>query len=97
MTAEPVRLLLPAALSAAAGGRRELECAAGAGLTAARLLDGLAVDYPRLERRIRDEAGRLRRYVNVYIDGEELRALDGLASPVPPGAEVLILQSVAGG
>ena len=95
--ADRVRLVLPAALSSAAGGHRELHRAAGAGLTAAELLDGLAVDYPRLERRIRDEAGRLRRYVNVYIDGEELRALDGLASAVPPGAEVLILQSVAGG
>lgn len=93
----PVRVVLPAALSAAAEGQRELERAAGTGLTAAQLLDGLALDYPRLERRIRDEAGRLRRYVNVYVDGEELRALDGLASVVRPGAEVLILQSVAGG
>ncbi|WP_341394497.1 MoaD/ThiS family protein [Arthrobacter sp. G119Y2] len=97
MTAQPVRLVLPAALSTAAEGHRELHRAAGTGLTAAGLLDGLAVDYPRLERRIRDEAGQLRRYVNVYIDGEELRALDGLASTVPPGAEVLILQSIAGG
>lgn len=97
MAAAPVRLVLPAGLAAAAEGHRELERAAGAGMTAAQLLDGLAVDYPRLERRIRDEAGRLRRYVNVYIDGEELRALDGLASAVPPGAEVLVLQSVAGG
>ena len=97
MTAQPVRLVLPAALSAAAAGQRELERAAGTGLTAAQLLDALALDYPRLERRIRDEAGRLRRYVNVYIDGEELRTLDGLASTVHPGAEVLILQSVAGG
>ncbi|GAA3292569.1 MoaD/ThiS family protein [Arthrobacter citreus] len=97
MTARPVRLVLPAALSAAAEGHRELERAGGDELTAAQLLDGLALDYPRLERRIRDEAGQLRRYVNVYIDGEELRTLDGLASTVPPGSEVLILQSVAGG
>jgi molybdopterin synthase sulfur carrier subunit len=97
MAVPPVRLVLPAALSAAAEGHRELERSAGAELTAAQLLDGLALDYPRLERRIRDEAGQLRRYVNVYIDGEELRTLDGLASTVPPGAEVLILQSVAGG
>lgn len=97
MAGTPVRLVLPAALSAAAGGHRELERAAPAGLTAAGLLDALAADYPRLERRIRDEAGRLRRYVNVYVNGEELRTLDGLASPVPAGSEVLILQSVAGG
>lgn len=97
MIPAPVRLVLPAALSAAAGGQRELARPAGPGLTAGTLLDGLAHDYPRLERRIRDEAGHLRRYVNVYIDGQELRTLDGLASPVAPGCEVLVLQSVAGG
>ena len=97
MAADPIRLVLPAALAAAAEGHRELMRAGGPELTAAALLDSLAADYPRLERRIRDEAGRLRRYVNIYIDGEELRALEGLASPVPPGCEVLILQSVAGG
>ena len=97
MAADPVRMVLPAALSAVAGGHRELVRPADPGLTAGALLDRLATDYPRLERRIRDEAGRLRRYVNVYIDGEELRTLDGLASIVPPGCEVLVLQSVAGG
>lgn len=95
--AEPVRMVLPAALSAAAGGQRELRLDLGSGATAGDLLDGLAVSFPRLERRIRDESGLLRRYVNVYIDGDEVRTLDGLASEVPPGAEVLILQSVAGG
>lgn len=97
MTTPPVRVVLPAALSASTGGQRELVRPADAGLTAAALLDGLAADYPRLERRIRDEAGKLRRYVNVYLDGEELRALNGLDSQVPPGCEVLILASVAGG
>ncbi|MCC3266085.1 MoaD/ThiS family protein [Arthrobacter gengyunqii] len=97
MSAAPVRLVLPAALSADAGGVRELVRDSRPDLTAAGLLDGLAAEYPRLERRIRDEAGQLRRYVNVYLDGEELRALNGLASLVPPGSEVLILASVAGG
>ncbi|GAA1111997.1 hypothetical protein GCM10009582_06980 [Arthrobacter flavus] len=48
-------------------------------------------------RRIRDETGALRRYVNVYVDGEDVRRLAGLSTPVPPGAEVMIIQSVAGG
>lgn len=96
MTA-PVRLVLPAALSADAGGARELVRDSLPDMTAAAFLDGLAADYPRLERRIRDEAGRLRRYVNVYLDGEELRCLDGLDSQVAPGCEVLVLASVAGG
>ena len=39
----------------------------------------------------------LRRFVNVYVDGDEVRRLAGLATPVPPGAEVMVVQSVAGG
>ena len=52
---------------------------------------------PALTRRIRDEQGELRRFVNVYVDGEDARRLDGLDTAVPAGAEMLILPSVAGG
>ncbi|QBI54491.1 MoaD/ThiS family protein [Streptomonospora litoralis] len=61
------------------------------------LLDELARRHPGLDRRIRDEQGRLRRYVNVFVDSDECRAVDGLDTPVPEGAEVRILPSVAGG
>jgi sulfur-carrier protein len=49
------------------------------------------------DRRVRDETGALRRHVNVYVDGEEVRRLSGLDTPVPSGAEVMVVQSVAGG
>ncbi|MDQ3607860.1 MAG: MoaD/ThiS family protein, partial [Actinomycetota bacterium] len=39
----------------------------------------------------------LRRFVNVYLDGEDVRFLDGLATPVPASAEMTILPAVAGG
>ena len=52
---------------------------------------------PRLARRIRDERGELRRYVNVFVDGEDCRHSGGLATPVGDGAEVQVLPSVAGG
>jgi len=57
----------------------------------------VAERWPRLERRIRDERGELRRYVNVYIDGDDCRGLAGQSSPVPAGAEIQVLPSVAGG
>jgi molybdopterin synthase sulfur carrier subunit len=57
----------------------------------------LAADHPVFDRRVRDETGALRRHVNVYVDGEEVRRLSGLATPVPAGAEVMVVQSVAGG
>ncbi|MEP6853109.1 MAG: ubiquitin-like small modifier protein 1 [bacterium] len=81
----------------AAGGQRRLAVALDAGATVADLLDRLGEQHPRLERRVRDEAGGLRRFVNVYLDGEEVRGLAGPATPVRPGQEIRILQSVAGG
>jgi molybdopterin converting factor small subunit len=46
---------------------------------------------------MRDEQGALRRFVNVYVDGEDARLSGGVAAPVGTAAEVLILPSVAGG
>ncbi|MDQ1621762.1 MAG: sulfur-carrier protein, partial [Actinomycetota bacterium] len=53
--------------------------------------------YPALSRRLRDETGAIRRYVNIYVNGNEIRRLQGLATRVAPGQEVLVIQSVAGG
>lgn len=61
------------------------------------MLDEVGRRWPRLERRIRDERGALRRYVNVYVDGEDCRSAAGLDTPVPQGAQVQVLPSVAGG
>jgi molybdopterin converting factor small subunit len=91
-----VEVLLPGALASAAGGARRLEVDLGAG-TVAELLDALAATHPLLGRRLRDETGALRRFVNVYVDGEDVRWDGGLAAAVPDGAVVQVLPSVAGG
>ena len=88
-------VLLPGMLRAEAGGSARLEV--GYGGTLGVVLDEIGRRWPRLERRIRDESGALRRYVNVYVDGEDCRRTGGLATPVPAGAEVQVLPSVAGG
>jgi sulfur-carrier protein len=93
MSAEVV---LPGALADLAGGSRRLRVEPGDG-TLAGLLDALGAEHPRLARRIRDETGALRRFVNVYVDGEDVRYDGGLAAAVPDGAEVQVLPSVAGG
>ncbi|GAA3738295.1 MoaD/ThiS family protein [Salinactinospora qingdaonensis] len=62
-----------------------------------RVLDELARRYPRLDRRLRDERGELRRYVNVFVGDDECRSRAGLETPVTDGAEVRVLPSVAGG
>jgi molybdopterin converting factor small subunit len=92
-----VTVRIPAALRADAGGMARLEVEGDAAAPLAGLLDRMAARWPLLDRRIRDEHGRLRRYVNIYVDGEECRRVAGLATPVPDRAEVVIAPSVAGG
>jgi molybdopterin converting factor small subunit len=90
-----VTLLVPAALRGDAAGASRLSV--GATGTLRDVFDEVAGRWPRLARRIRDEQGQLRRYVNVYVDGEDCRHVGGLDAPVRSGAEVQVLPSVAGG
>jgi sulfur-carrier protein len=92
-----VTVRIPGVLRAEAGGASSLECAASEGTTLAAVLDEIGASWPLLERRLRDERGELRRYVNLYVDGEECRRLDGLRTPVSDRAEILVIPSVAGG
>ena len=90
-------VVLPAALRQYSGGVSSVEVDATDELALAAVLDELDTACPALAYRVRDEQGQLRRFVNVYIDGEDARRIGGLAAPVPARAEVLVLPSVAGG
>lgn len=96
MTAE-IRVLLPSVLQPLAGGQSSLTAPADGAVTVEWLLDSVTGRYAALSRRLRDETGTIRRHVNIYVNGNEIRRLQGLATRVAPGQEVLILQSVAGG
>jgi molybdopterin synthase sulfur carrier subunit len=85
---------IPTQLRAAAGGEAE---ALLDGATVQEVLDGLFELHEELRVRIADDDGSLRRFVNVYLAGEDIRFLDGLATPVNDGAELTILPAVAGG
>jgi molybdopterin converting factor small subunit len=63
----------------------------------AQLLDVLEGRYPRLRFRIRDETGRLRRYVRVFVDGEDVSGTTGVGTSLSGAREVDILHSIAGG
>ncbi|MGY1667117.1 MoaD/ThiS family protein [Geodermatophilus sp. SYSU D00696] len=91
-----VEVLLPGVLADLVGGQRRLLVEPVPG-TVAGLLDALATEHPVLERRIRDEAGALRRFVNVYVDGDDVRFTAGVDTAVRDGAVVQVLPSVAGG
>lgn len=90
-----VTVLVPGALRSEVDGAARLEVAAAGTLDA--VLRELTERWPRLGRRVCDEQGRIRRFVNVYVDGEDVRRLAGLDSPVRDDAEVQILPSIAGG
>ena len=92
-----ISVVLPSVLQAFAGGQPVLTAPAEQDVSVAGVLDLVAAEYPALSRRLRDETGTVRRYVNIYVNGNEIRRLQGLSTPVSPGAEVLIIQSVAGG
>ncbi|HXB64618.1 MAG TPA: ubiquitin-like small modifier protein 1 [Solirubrobacteraceae bacterium] len=85
---------IPTQLRAAAEGASEAQLD---GATVQEVLDGLFDRYGELRGRIADDDGGLRRFVNVYLSGEDIRFLDGLQTPVADGAELTILPAVAGG
>jgi len=89
-----VTVKLPTQLRDAAGGRSS---AIVEGDTVGEVLGALYEQHAELRERLADPAGELRRFVNVYLGGEDIRFLDGLGTTVPDGAEVTILPAVAGG
>ena len=65
--------------------------------TMVEVVKSLEVQFPGLKARICDDDGELRSFVNVYINGEDVRFLDGMNSSVSSGDEVSIVPAVAGG
>ena len=61
------------------------------------LLDALESRYPGIKGRLCDEAGKLRRFLNVYVNSEDIRFLDNQNTPLNDGDEVSIVPAVAGG
>ncbi|WP_372699660.1 MoaD/ThiS family protein [Arthrobacter sp. JSM 101049] len=90
-------LEVPGTLAPVWGDRRRALIDYDGGASMAVFLDRAAEGHPRFARRIRDETGAVRRYVNVYVDGEDIRSAAGLDTVVPDGSTVMIIQSVAGG
>jgi len=84
---------VPPVLRGEAGGAREVE-ASGSNLR--ELLEDLTSRLPSLGARVY-EGGEIQPFVNVYVDGEDVRTRDGLDTPVREGATVILLPAMAGG
>lgn len=89
-----VSVRIPTILRTYTGGESEVTAS---GDTLAAVIDDLDASYAGIKGRVLDEAGSLRRFVNVYVGNEDVRFLDDLATPTPEGTQVSIIPAVAGG
>jgi molybdopterin converting factor small subunit len=85
---------IPQVLRAAAGGNKQLELT---GASVGELVEGLVAQYPTLRGQLLTDDGDLNRFVNVYVNGQDVRYLGGLATPVGERDEVRLLPAMAGG
>jgi molybdopterin synthase sulfur carrier subunit len=67
------------------------------GATVGEVFNQLEARYPGIQARLCEESGELRRFINVYVDGEDIRFLDRLQTPVAERAEISIVPAIAGG
>ncbi|WP_327113212.1 MoaD/ThiS family protein [Nocardia sp. NBC_01730] len=88
-----VTVSIPTIMRGLTGGEKRVQAQAG---TLAALIDDLEANHPGLAERLLKD-GKLNRYVNIYVDDEDVRFAGGLAAEVPEDASVTILPAVAGG
>jgi molybdopterin synthase sulfur carrier subunit len=89
-----VSVRIPTILRTYTGGESEVTAE---GTTLADVLDNLESNYTGIRARILDDAGDIRRFVNVYVGNDDVRFLDGLATVTPDGVQLSIIPAVAGG
>jgi sulfur-carrier protein len=89
-----IKVMLPAAFTRHTDGRKQIDSSA-ANLPA--LLDEIGASYPALSTQIKDDQGKLRKFINIYINDEDIRFLGGDAYAFQDGDEVMLIPSIAGG
>jgi molybdopterin synthase sulfur carrier subunit len=89
-----VKVLIPTPLQKLTNDQATIECH---GSTVAELLESLEKSCPGIKARLCDERGELRRFVNFYVNSEDIRFLDGANTSLKDGDEVSIIPAIAGG
>ena len=89
-----VTVRIPTTMRPLSGGAKQVELAAG---TLSEVIEALEVAHPGFKDRLVDEAGALRKFVNIFVDEDDVRYLDGLNTAVLDGITVSIIPAVAGG
>ena len=88
------KVVIPAPLRRFTKGAEWVEVEA---TTLSEVIDKLEAQYPGIRGGLCEASGSLRRFINIYVDGEDIRFLNDLATPVKDGAEVAIIPAIAGG
>ncbi len=94
---QQVQVRIPTILRAYTGGASGVSVQTFSGATVSDVISAVEADHPGVRARVLDETGQIRRFVNLYVDEEDVRFADGLATPVPAGATLSIIPAVAGG
>lgn len=89
-----IKVRVPAPLQKVTGNKVEVEAA---GTTVSELIANLERSYPGVRERICDDSGKLRRYLNVYVNDQDIRFLQSEATALKDGDEVAIIPAIAGG
>ncbi|MBI3269386.1 MAG: MoaD family protein [Planctomycetes bacterium] len=89
-----IKVRVPAPLQKVLGNKVEVE---GTGANLGELIGNLEKSYPGVRARLCDDGGRLRRYLNVYVNEQDVRGLAGEATALKDGDEVAIIPAIAGG
>ena len=89
-----VKVLIPTALQKFTNDQASIECTTA---NVSELLEVLETTYPSIKGRLRDESGQPRRFLNFYVNSEDIRFLEGTDTPLNDGDEVSIVPAVAGG
>ncbi len=89
-----VKVKIPTQLRTLTDGAGEVEASSG---VLADVIGDLEARHPGIRERLLDDSGELRRFVNVYLDNEDVRFLQGLSTEVEEGARLSIIPAVAGG
>jgi MoaD family protein len=89
-----IKIAIPTPLRRVTGDADTVEVSAG---TIREMIESLETRYPGFRARLCEESGALRRFINIYVNGEDVRFLDNLATRVTDGAEVSIVPAIAGG
>jgi len=89
-----IKIAIPTPLRRVTGDTDTVEVSPG---TLTEIIEALDGQYPGLRARLCEESGQLRRFINIYVDGEDVRFLDNLATRVDEGAELAIVPAIAGG